>query len=91
MFLSSQDAVTAQLELCYLNAIGLCLQHRILICMPIAVVFTFFETMDELRSVLTQEDIEKFEKSWEIFDPLKSGYISLWKLPSLMERCKIFV
>ena len=53
-----------------------------------AVVFTFFETMDELRSVLTSEEVVKFEECWTRLDPDGTGYIGIWKLPSLMERSK---
>ena len=53
-----------------------------------AVVFTFFETMDELRSVISSEDVSKFEQCWDTLDPDRTGYIGMWKLPSLMERSK---
>ena len=53
------------------------------------VVYTFFETMDELRSVLTVEEVASFEKEWEKLDPDGTGYIGVWKLSALMERCKI--
>ncbi len=52
-------------------------------------VYTFFETMDELRSVLTVEEVASFEKEWEKLDPDGTGYIGVWKLSALMERCKI--
>ena len=52
------------------------------------VVFSFFETMDALRSVVTTEDISKFEDCWQSFDPMKTGYISIWKVPALMERMR---
>lgn len=54
-----------------------------------AVVFTFFETMDELRSVLSPDDVAKFEQCWDTLDPDRTGYIGMWKLPSLMERSKL--
>jgi hypothetical protein len=55
----------------------------------VTVVYTFFETMDELRSVLTIEEVASFEKEWEKLDPDGTGYIGVWKLSALMERCKI--
>lgn len=55
------------------------------------VVYTFFETMDELRSVLTTQEVVQFEACWSALDPLATGYISKWKLPSLVERREILI
>lgn len=44
--------------------------------------------MDELRSVLSSDDVAKFEQCWDTLDPDRTGYIGVWKLPSLMERSK---
>lgn len=55
-----------------------------------AVVFTFFETMDELRSVLSSEEVIKFESCWVFLDPNGTGYVGEWKVASLMERSKTF-
>jgi hypothetical protein len=51
-----------------------------------AVVFTFFETMDGLRSVLSKDEVAKFEECWASLDRHGTGYIAEWKLPSLMHR-----
>ena len=45
--------------------------------------------MDELRSVLSPDDVAKFEQCWDSLDPDRTGYIGMWKLPSLMERSKL--
>jgi hypothetical protein len=56
-----------------------------------AVVFTFFETMDELRSVLSKDEVAKFEEVWFSLDRNGTGYIAEWKLPSLLQRSKYHV
>ena len=51
-----------------------------------AVVFTFFETMDGLRSVLSKDEVAKFEECWAGLDRNGTGYVAEWKLPSLLQR-----
>ena len=77
-----------------------CAVPRVLFCFPsdraawleyMAVVFTFFETMDELRSVLSKDEVAKFEEVWFSLDRNGTGYIAEWKLPSLLQRSKYHV
>ena len=77
-----------------------CAVPRVLFCFPsdraawleyMAVVFTFFETMDELRSVLSKDEVAKFEEVWFSLDRNGTGYIAEWKLPSLLQRSEYHV
>ena len=46
--------------------------------------------MDELRSVLSSEEVIKFGSCWVFLNPNGTGYVGEWMVASLMERSKTF-
>jgi len=52
------------------------------------IVTTFFNTVDEARAMVKEDDVNKFEKAWKRFDRKQTGYITSWKLRPLLESLR---
>lgn len=43
-------------------------------------VNAFFDTIDDMRSWIDEEELGRFQSCWRYLDPKCTGYIALWKL-----------